>query len=427
MIVGPLDYHLLAHRDGRYRTCEQTPGVTTAERAALEQLFFGQSNSADYLKSLQQEPGVIWRYVGQRVALTRVRRGKPDSHGRPTLEYESIVFPPTLAQRVAGSLSRIVLARWDRTERDCTIQLPDPSPIERPDPRLLELIQSRPSTIVNAAAHTLSDVASVAAAFSLDSSFSLCFKALSDAAPVRLNFVAREKSATEPRTHSPSAPLPPPPAPMRTEPMRSPMQIAMTIISLCLNLATLVAVGVVWSGQSARTSESGLAQTNIIGSIEGNTQNTVKVGVEELKNVVIEELKKKVEPINEKLAATFAAIDTLKAGLDDAKQGLSKLDNNLDAVSKEIASKSDLEATKTAIEASVEKSAADAQKGLVTETERAIIEARTKLDELSKQIDALDRSVTKVQAVLGNPEKDAKERSIFGLLTELARKAGLRI
>ena len=105
------DCHVFAHKDGRYQTTHASTGVTNSERAMLKQFFFGQTNDEQYLGSLAQEPGVIWRRVDGRYALTRVLAGKQDASRRATLQFETLLIPPE-ALELADNLAQLVTSKW---------------------------------------------------------------------------------------------------------------------------------------------------------------------------------------------------------------------------------------------------------------------------------------------------------------------------
>lgn len=76
-----------------YTTLGCDPGVSAADRHALELLGFGQTDDPEYLASLASLPAGIARPLPSgRYALTRCFLGPPDSAGRTTLRFVSLVF-----------------------------------------------------------------------------------------------------------------------------------------------------------------------------------------------------------------------------------------------------------------------------------------------------------------------------------------------
>jgi hypothetical protein len=76
-----------------YTTLGCDPGISAADRHALELLGFGQTDDPEYLASLASLPAGIGRPLPSgRYALTRCFLGPPDSAGRTTLRFVSLVF-----------------------------------------------------------------------------------------------------------------------------------------------------------------------------------------------------------------------------------------------------------------------------------------------------------------------------------------------
>jgi len=84
--------HVLGSIDG-YRTLACSPGVATADVAALEVLGFGQTDDAATLSSLASLPAGMGRPLPSGAyALTRCMEGPADSAGRRTLRFMSLVM-----------------------------------------------------------------------------------------------------------------------------------------------------------------------------------------------------------------------------------------------------------------------------------------------------------------------------------------------
>lgn len=76
-----------------YTTLGCDPGISATDRQALELLGFGQTDDPAYLASLDDLPAALGRPLPSgRYALTRCFLGPPDSAGRTTLRFVSLVF-----------------------------------------------------------------------------------------------------------------------------------------------------------------------------------------------------------------------------------------------------------------------------------------------------------------------------------------------
>jgi hypothetical protein len=76
-----------------YTTLGCDPGISATDRQALELLGFGQTDDPAYLASLDDFPAALGRPLPSgRYALTRCFLGPPDSAGRTTLRFVSLVF-----------------------------------------------------------------------------------------------------------------------------------------------------------------------------------------------------------------------------------------------------------------------------------------------------------------------------------------------
>lgn len=84
--------HVLGSVSG-YQTLAASPDVTAEEVRHLETLGFGQTDRPDYHASLEQRPSAIGRPLPTgRYAVTRCFAGQPDSAGRRTLLFATLIF-----------------------------------------------------------------------------------------------------------------------------------------------------------------------------------------------------------------------------------------------------------------------------------------------------------------------------------------------
>ena len=85
------DHHVLASSHG-YATTHASMGLTSEEKQALEVLGFGQTDEAEYLQSISRYPAAFGRrLVSGRYAITRCFTGEPDTAGRQTLKFVTLV------------------------------------------------------------------------------------------------------------------------------------------------------------------------------------------------------------------------------------------------------------------------------------------------------------------------------------------------
>lgn len=191
--------HVLAHHDGRYQTTV-SHGITPNETKALEQFLFGQTNNAEYLESLQSQPGIIWRRVGNRFALTRVRKGDTDPDGRSTLIFETLLDTGThslLVQRACET----VLANWTFSKAGALVRYPSERPQLDLHPEnlseILLAVRNDKRVVRQAAMFSLRDVGKIIASCADDTSFSICFKSLNRQCPFRINLSSLKVSEKE--------------------------------------------------------------------------------------------------------------------------------------------------------------------------------------------------------------------------------------
>lgn len=192
-MAGPFDYHVFSHSGTSYESTDQSAGVNAVERSALEQFFFGQTNDEAYLSSLAAQPGVIWRRAGDRYALTRVVRGSRDSHGRATLQFQTILVSSADAPFVGTRLAQIVVAQWKKLEKRVSPEWtdsPEPGRINAEVVSQAALAADGAQRLVLPASNvTLADVAEIVKRCQSNSGFALCYKSLNANAPTSINFV----------------------------------------------------------------------------------------------------------------------------------------------------------------------------------------------------------------------------------------------
>lgn len=268
------DCHVFAHKDGRYQSTHASTGVTNTERTALEQFFFGQTNNEQYLASLAQEPGVIWRRVDGRFALTRVLAGKKDANGRATLRFETLVIPAE-ASGIVDNLAALVRSTWRFSSEGASSTF---SVEARPQELHMDKVSSivldfRASKRIVARSPTLSltDVEKIVSLCRNDPAFSLCYKSLNDRAPVAINLVFGDVTERQIMTRTTTMQAHPNREPVRSVPGRPPptgifMPIALCLV-LLLQIITLFVVG-----SSSNPSPSDEMQGHIITRVEHESQ-----------------------------------------------------------------------------------------------------------------------------------------------------------
>jgi len=134
--------HILGSRAG-YTTLDATQGVTTAERAELEVLSFGDATSAEIMTRLETHASMIGRRLRSgRFAISRMLPGGIDDAGRPTIEVVSLLVDESSYTAVVGSLERLAsdvrLWRVARGAVSRGYEIPEQStPTPASDPRVL--------------------------------------------------------------------------------------------------------------------------------------------------------------------------------------------------------------------------------------------------------------------------------------------------
>lgn len=188
-------YHIFAHDGGRYRTVSAV-GISGAESKALEQFFFGQTNDESYLGSLEGEPGIIWRNLNGRGALTRVKNGQIDSNGRATLRFETILFPSSQRAKASQKLDALVLSSWEFKEEGAYLDSSNNTDSGEVHPDKISdvsmAVRDGERVVRRASDFSLTDIAKITSSCGHAAEFSLCFKSLNNTAPVTVNLVSLE-------------------------------------------------------------------------------------------------------------------------------------------------------------------------------------------------------------------------------------------
>ena len=188
-------YHIFAHDGSRYRTISAA-GISELESKSLEQFFFGQTNDEAYLESLESEPGIIWRNLNGRGALTRVKNGQIDSNGRATLRFETILFPASQRAKASQKLDALVLSSWEFKEEGAFLTSSNDTAAGEVHPEKISdvsmAVRDGGRVVRRATDFSLTDVAKIVSSCGDGADFSLCFKSLNNTAPVTVNLVSLE-------------------------------------------------------------------------------------------------------------------------------------------------------------------------------------------------------------------------------------------
>jgi len=214
--MGPFDYHIFAHKGGRYQTTDVSPTITPAEKAMLEQYFFGQSNDDAYLSSLATAPGIIWRRIEDRFALTRVLAGQRDANGRATLRFETLLIAGEAADTLASAVAPVALAKWQRYGQQFVVAGPRQTMTDDLHPDIVSqaalAFQSTQRAVLRSDAASLADVQAIIKRCFRDQGFSLCYKCLNDKAPIAINFAWGSSTRGAPAVRQSETPMPKLPA-----------------------------------------------------------------------------------------------------------------------------------------------------------------------------------------------------------------------
>ena len=124
--------HILGSRSG-YTTLDATPGLSTADRAELEVLGFGDATSSEAMARLETSASMVGRRLRSgRFAISRMLPGGTDDKGRPTIEVISLVLDASGYGAVVGALGRLADdVRFWRLARGAVArgyELPEQSP-----------------------------------------------------------------------------------------------------------------------------------------------------------------------------------------------------------------------------------------------------------------------------------------------------------
>ena len=103
-----IDTHVYGSFDG-YQTLGCSEGVTSAERAELEEMGFGQPSNPDDLLLLKDRPCVLGRPLRSgRMAITRAFPGRKDDVGRPTILLATLVMTQDEFHKIRPGLRGLV-------------------------------------------------------------------------------------------------------------------------------------------------------------------------------------------------------------------------------------------------------------------------------------------------------------------------------
>ena len=293
------------------------------EVRSLEQFFFGQTNDAHYLRSLQAEPGVIWRRIGRRVALTRVTRGPADSNGRSTLRFTTLLEGNDRTALSRG-LNGVIAAGWQLSSEGAIVtasSTSEPLPLNADGISQIALAVRNGKRIVRSAERfSLRDVAALIESCADEQGFSLCFKSLNERAPTVVNLVSKDVSE---RMMSLPRPAKPTSAPRggRSGSNQSPPSRSNLLVLAAVFVVLLIQVAVLWNsrGNAGSADASSTMQDNIIC---------------QLKNT-FGQLEKKTDATHELLQVEKAKWETrisgLESRLDTAREERQKLGERLSA------------------------------------------------------------------------------------------------
>lgn len=100
--------HILEAHQG-YHTSHASEDLTSNDINELEAPVFGQSSERAFLRSLDSDPaGLSRRLPSGRIATTRCYPGTPDSAGRPTLSFVTVIAGLKLSAGLGGSLATLL-------------------------------------------------------------------------------------------------------------------------------------------------------------------------------------------------------------------------------------------------------------------------------------------------------------------------------
>lgn len=279
-MIGPFDYHVFAHVEGRYQTAEMSAGVTATEKGTLEQFFFGQTNDEQYLSSLAREPGVIWRRCGERFLLTRVLAGARDANNRATLRFETILVRPPQAQAVIEHLGALIVSPWEtRPDGAVIARLQQPAGRKLHPDVISDAVMAgreRKRFVRSVALVSLLDVQKIIQSLCDDDEFSLCHKSLNESAAATVNLIAdvaktrRAAVITTPKPKTAPLPQAPPPRAVATG-LGAPVLILLSAVLIMQIVLVLVVLGV---GGPAPVEET--AQQVILDRIEVRSKDQVR-------------------------------------------------------------------------------------------------------------------------------------------------------
>jgi len=211
--VNDVKWHVYGRSSKGYTTLRRSPGLSPRLVAELERFDWGQTADRDYLDSLHASPGVWIVPRSDRVDVTRVLQGPPDSAHRATLEFQTLLVPHDVYSRAVLPRLPAALTRsdswwcgacdWDEIE-------PTPSDAYRPDvvQRIVDLLRDpelhRTSLVAPEGAASLEEVLAAVQVLPAGSrlEIAIAHRALSDdlgARWVSLDRAGRSKPTKRPR------------------------------------------------------------------------------------------------------------------------------------------------------------------------------------------------------------------------------------
>jgi len=349
-----LPYHLFAHQSGRYQTVEAL-GISEADCKAVEQFFFGQTNSREYLKSLQAEPGIIWRSFDGQVAITRVREGMKDQNGRTTLAFETALIPRQSAILAAKRLDQIALGEWRKTGDGISIgseAAGDPGilhPSKVSDVTMS--FQSEQRVVRSASGYSLRDVAKIVSSCIASPDFSLCFKSLNPSAPVTINLVWQESTEpemAESRINS-SIKRSAPPQPILAQRPVAGVSLIAAAVYIALGVQLLLFF-MATRTSTVQTTDTTLSAQKYVGDRLDKMDQEFRAAISELRksqDAAKSEMMKDFDDLKGLISTTEKEIDTLRTTVSAAateinglKASVSSASNGVDSLNKAFVSSS---------------------------------------------------------------------------------------
>lgn len=405
----PFAYHVFAHDGSRYRTISAV-GISELESKSLEQFFFGQTNDEDYLGSLESEPGVIWRNLNGRGALTRVRVGQNDSNGRETLRFETILFPGSQRAKASQKLDVLVLSSWEFKEEGAFLSASGESAGEVHPEKISDVsmaVRAGGRVVRRAADFSLTDVAKIVSSCGDSADFSLCFKSLNNTAPVIINLVSLEV----PERNMNSSLI----KPLQTVPRQAPRETPqgrsvdywITSAGICAIIA--IQLFTVWRGFSpgAMSGDFSTMQNAIQNkddAIAKEVMRTTAGGLDESTKKIMANTESAFASLNNNV---FKELGQLKDNIQSIKETLgsqvsieeNSRKNDFNEITKQLSALKQEVSKIESIRNQLEKQQTDSQqlKSKVEELSTKVAEVTTKVAELKTSLVEIGRDIAKIR------------------------------